>query len=51
MYLSHKEIAECMHISVDTVKKHIQHALQLIRKNLRAQHIYLPYCNFFLHTL
>jgi RNA polymerase sigma-70 factor (family 1) len=34
-YLSHKEIAEYLDISVDTVRKHIQHALYLIRKNLR----------------
>lgn len=34
-YLSHKEIARNMDISVDTVRKHIQHALYLIRKNLR----------------
>lgn len=33
-HLSHKEIAECMGISVETVKKHIQHALHLIRANL-----------------
>lgn len=32
--LSHKEIAGYMHISVETVKKHIQHALNLIRKDL-----------------
>lgn len=38
-YLSNKEIAEYMHISVDTVKKHIQHALHLIRKNLRPSTI------------
>lgn len=29
--LSHKEIAEKLGISVETVKKHIQHALQLIK--------------------
>jgi len=33
-HLSYKEIAECMNISVETVKKHIQHALHLIRTNL-----------------
>jgi RNA polymerase sigma-70 factor (ECF subfamily) len=32
--LSHKEIAENMSISVETVKKHIHHALHLIRKDL-----------------
>ncbi|MBN8859859.1 MAG: RNA polymerase sigma-70 factor [Sphingobacteriales bacterium] len=29
--LSHKEIAEQLSVSVETVKKHIQHALQLIK--------------------
>lgn len=33
-HLSHKEIAEYLSISVETVKKHIQHALHLIRTNL-----------------
>lgn len=33
-HLSYKEIAEKMGISVETVKKHIQHALHLIRTNL-----------------
>lgn len=33
--LSHKEIAEQMNISVETVKKHIQHALQLIKSALK----------------
>ena len=33
-HLSYKEIAESMGISVETVKKHIQHALHLIRTNL-----------------
>jgi RNA polymerase sigma-70 factor (ECF subfamily) len=33
-HLSHKEIAECMSISVETVKKHIRHALNLIRTDL-----------------
>lgn len=32
--LSHKEIAENMSISVETVKKHIHHALHLLRKDL-----------------
>lgn len=36
-HLSHKEIAENMSISVETVKKHIHHALHLIRRDL------LPY--------
>ena len=36
-HLSHKEIAENMNISVETVKKHIHHALHLIRRDL------LPY--------
>ncbi len=29
-HLSHKEIAVCMNVSVETVKKHIHHALHLI---------------------
>lgn len=33
-HLSNKEISENMGISIETVKKHIQHALQLIRKNI-----------------
>jgi RNA polymerase sigma-70 factor (ECF subfamily) len=33
-HLSYKEIAEYMSISVETVKKHIQHALNLIRTDL-----------------
>jgi RNA polymerase sigma-70 factor (ECF subfamily) len=33
-HLSFKEIAEQLCISVETVRKHIQHALQLIRKNI-----------------
>lgn len=33
-HLSYKEISEHMSISVETVKKHIQHALHLIRTNL-----------------
>jgi|SRR6185437_1994744 len=33
-HLSYKEISDCMSISVETVKKHIQHALQLIRKDI-----------------
>jgi RNA polymerase sigma-70 factor (ECF subfamily) len=38
-HLSHKEIAENMSISVETVKKHIQHALHLIRTNLPSRTI------------
>jgi len=33
-HLSYKEISNSMSISVETVKKHIQHALHLIRKDL-----------------
>jgi RNA polymerase sigma-70 factor (ECF subfamily) len=33
-HLSYKEIAEHLNISVETVKKHIQHALHLIRTSL-----------------
>lgn len=32
--LSYKEIADLLGISVETVKKHIQHALQLIRQDM-----------------
>jgi len=38
-HLSYKEISDSMNISVETVKKHIHHALHLIRKDL------LPYTN------
>ena len=41
-HLSYKEISDCMNISVETVKKHIQHALQLIRKDM------VPYTFIFL---
>jgi RNA polymerase sigma-70 factor (ECF subfamily) len=37
--LSHKEIAEKMGISSETVKKHVQHALQLIKAALGAASI------------
>lgn len=33
-HLSYKEISDYMSISVETVKKHIRHALQLIRKDM-----------------
>ncbi len=33
-HLSYKEISDCLNISVETVKKHIQHALNLIRKDM-----------------
>ena len=33
-HLSYKEISDCMSISEETVKKHIQHALQLIKKDI-----------------
>jgi len=33
-HLTHREIAEKLEISVETVKKHIQHALQLIKSAL-----------------
>lgn len=34
-HLSHKEIAEYLNVSSETVKKHIQHALHIIRQDLR----------------
>ncbi|MEO5998253.1 MAG: RNA polymerase sigma-70 factor, partial [Chitinophagaceae bacterium] len=49
-YLSHKEIAAYLHISVDTVRKHIQHALYLIRKNLRPiTYIFVMVVFFYLY--
>ncbi len=33
-HLTHKQISEHLNISVETVRKHIQHALHLIRTNL-----------------
>ena len=33
-HLSYKEISDCMNISVETVKKHIHHALHLIKKDI-----------------
>ncbi|MEO5649684.1 MAG: RNA polymerase sigma-70 factor [Ginsengibacter sp.] len=44
-HLSHKEIAGYMNISVETVKKHIHHALHLIRRDL------LPHTFFILLIL
>ncbi len=35
-HLNYKEISDCMSISVETVKKHIQHALRLIRKDMAS---------------
>jgi RNA polymerase sigma factor (sigma-70 family) len=35
-HLTHKEIANKLGISVETVKKHIQHAMQLIKTALGA---------------
>lgn len=40
-HLTHKEIAGAMSISVETVKKHIQHALNLIKINLPTGSFYL----------
>ncbi len=47
-YLSHKEIAAYMDISVETVRKHIQHALYLIRKNLRPVTVVVILAIFYL---
>jgi RNA polymerase sigma-70 factor (family 1) len=41
-YLSHKEIADKLGISVETVKKHIQHALQLIKSTLSYTSVSFP---------
>lgn len=41
--LSHKEIAEELCVSVETVKKHIQHALQLIKVAIQYTSILIIY--------
>jgi RNA polymerase sigma-70 factor (family 1) len=41
-HLSHKEIAVRLGISEETVKKHIQHALQLLKAALGHGRFYLP---------
>ena len=41
--LSHREIAEQLCVSVETVKKHIQHALQLIKAALHYISVFLPF--------
>lgn len=46
-HLSHKEIADYMSISVETVKKHIQHALNLIRTDLPSNTFILAVILFF----
>ena len=46
-HLSHKEIADSMSISVETVKKHIQHALYLIRTDLPSGTYMLASAIFF----
>ena len=46
-HLSHKEIADSMSISVETVKKHIQHALSLIRTDLPSGTYVLASAIFF----
>lgn len=46
-HLSHKEIADSMSISVETVKKHIQHALNLIRTHLPSDTYILAAAVFF----
>jgi RNA polymerase sigma-70 factor (family 1) len=46
-HLSHKEIADSMSISVETVKKHIQHALHLIRTDLPSGTYMLAMAIFF----
>lgn len=40
-HLSHKEIADRLDISTETVKKHIQHALQLLKTTLGYTSIFL----------
>lgn len=46
-HLSHKEIADYMSISVETVKKHIHHALNLIRTDLPSDTFILASMIFF----
>ncbi len=46
-HMSHKEIADLMSISVETVKKHIQHALNLIRTHLSSGTYLLASAIFF----
>jgi RNA polymerase sigma-70 factor (ECF subfamily) len=46
-HMSHKEIADSMSISVETVKKHIQHALNLIRTHLPSDTYILATAIFF----
>jgi RNA polymerase sigma-19 factor, ECF subfamily len=41
-HLSHKEIAQKLGISAETVKKHIQHALEIIKTTLEHNSVYLP---------
>ncbi|MEO6187204.1 MAG: RNA polymerase sigma-70 factor [Ginsengibacter sp.] len=46
-HLSYKEISDSMSISVETVKKHIQHALQIIRKDIVPHTFFLSAFSFF----
>lgn len=41
--LSHKEIAERLSVSAETVKKHIQHALQLIKTAIQYTSVFIIY--------
>jgi RNA polymerase sigma-70 factor (ECF subfamily) len=41
--LSHKEIAEQLIVSAETVKKHIQHALQLIKTAIQYTSVFIIY--------
>lgn len=49
-YLSHKEIAARLGISEETVKKHIQHALQLFRSAMGKAPASVPALLFYLLT-
>lgn len=42
-YLSHKEIARALNISPETVKKHIQHALEHIKASLLSHSLILTF--------
>ncbi len=42
-YLSHKEIAQMLNISSETVKKHIQHAMDFIKASMMSQTVAITF--------